>query len=107
MFSYTQGFQGEETQDQIGTRSPTLGTFPEPCHASPVPGTWMQEAKVEAGNAPYTTLEAFWMILGSSAPVSVLKAPQPLGKLFCPQEHIGNETSPSVPLPHQLSTSDA
>lgn len=51
-------------------------------------------------------LEAFWVILSSSTPVSVLKAPQALGKLFCPQEHIGNGTSPSVPLPHQLSTSD-
>ena len=67
----------------------------------------MQEAKVEAGNAPHMTLEAFWVLLGSSTPVSVLKAPQPLGRLLCPQEQIGNETPPSVPLPHQPQTSDA
>ena len=67
----------------------------------------MKEAKVEAGNAPHMTLEAFWVLLGSSDPVSVLKAPQPLGRLLCPQQHMGNETSPSVPLLHQPSTSDA
>ena len=103
MFSYAQGFQGEKTQDQRGTCSPTLWAFPEPWHASPMPGTWMQEAKVEAGNAPHMTLEAFCVLLGSSTPVSVLKAPQPLGRLLCPKPVM--LSSPEIHLPNALNHS--
>ena len=67
----------------------------------------MQEAKAETGNAPHVTVGPFSVLLSSSTPVSMLKAPQSLGRLLCLQEHTVNELTTPVPFPQQSSISDA